>query len=65
MEGEPYKAIVAVNEYPPDGGDERNHIANGALLGEAGHVATAVDFSAYPRCMEVVLRDGTRRPPPG
>ena len=62
MESEPYEAIVAVNEYPPDGGNERNHIANGVLLGETGHVATAVDFSTYPRCLEVVLRDGTALP---
>ena len=62
MESKPYETIVAVNEYPPDGGDERNHIANGVLLGETGHVATSVDYSTYPRCLEVVLRDGTALP---
>ena len=62
MKSEPYEEIVSVNEYSPDGGNGRNHIANGVLLGESGRVATAIDFSTYPRCLEVVLRDGTTLP---
>ena len=61
LENTPGAAVVSINEYPPDG-VERTHIANGVVLRESGQVAAVIDFSAYPRCLEVVLQDGTALP---
>ena len=59
---DPLDAIVRVNQYRPDEGSERTHIASGVVLSEARYVATVLDFSQPLGCPEVVLRNGTALP---
>ena len=55
----PSDSIVWVNQYSPDEGGERVHIANGVVLAETGYVATALDLSLPLGCFELALQDGT------
>ena len=59
---DPLDAIVQVNQYRPDEGSERAHVASGVVLSEARYVATVLDFSQPLGCPEVVLRNGPTLP---